>query len=78
MTPPPRTMPSPLTVFHRGFALQIRHSATAFGFVIEHAGLALHRSATDFHTAGAADRAARRFIDDALGSFEVASEALAA
>lgn len=78
MTPTTSAMPSPLTVFHRGFELQIRHSATAFGFAIEHAGLALHRSVADFRTAGAADRAARRFIDDALGSFEVATEALAA
>lgn len=78
MTPAPSTMPSPLTVFHCGFAVQICHSATAFGFVVEHAGLALHRSAADYATAGAADRAARRFIDDALGSFSVATEAMAA
>lgn len=77
MMPPSRPMPAPLTVFHRGFALQIRYAEDAFGYVIEHAGLPLHHSA-DFQSAGAADRAARRFIDDALGSYEHATEAMTA
>ena len=77
MTPASLPMSAPLTVFHRGFSLQIRFSKDAFGYVIEHAGLPLHTSA-DFRSAGAADRAARRFIADALGAYDYAAAEMAA
>ena len=65
---PSAPMSAPLTLSHRGFALQIRFGDDAYGYVIDHAGLTLH-AAADFRSAGAADRAARCFIDDALGAF---------
>lgn len=73
----PASMSAPLTLFHRGFALQIRFGDDAYGYVIDHAGLTLH-AAADFRTAGAADRAARRFVDDALGAFAYAEAEMAA
>ena len=74
---PSTPMSAPLTLSHRGFALQIRFEGEAYGYAIEHAGLPLH-AAADFRSAGAADRAARRFIDDALGAFAHAEAELAA
>ena len=66
---------SPLTVYHRGFSLALsqkpgRYGPRSFGFEIHHRGLLLHTSPGAFGTAGNAERAGRRFIDDALGAFE--------
>lgn len=74
---PLASMSAPLTLSHRGFALQIRFGADGYSYVIDHAGLTLH-AAADFRSAGAADRAARRFVDDALGAFAHAEAELAA
>jgi hypothetical protein len=68
---------------HRGFALDISRAAGldgdgVFAFTVVHQGLPLHRSRADFRSAVAADRAARRFIDDALCAFDYATSSLAA
>ena len=63
---------------HRGFELRLRANASTFAFEIGHHDLTLHASASDYQTPHAAERAARRFVDDALGAFSAASEALAA
>lgn len=49
-----------------------------FAFTIAHRGLRLHTSTPDFRSPTAADRAARMFVDDALGAYDYASHALAA
>ncbi len=65
---------------HRGFELSIRRvpGAGAFAFAVSHLGLALHASRAEFGTAVSADRAARRFVDDALRVFDASPTALAA
>ena len=65
---------------HRGFELSIRRASNgeAFSFAVTHHGLALHRSAPEFRTPMSADRAARRFVDDALTVFDTSSASLAA
>lgn len=60
---------------HRGFAVSVRrepgrHGGSSFGYAIAHQGLDLHASAAEFRTPQAADRAARRFVDDALAAFD--------
>lgn len=62
----PQTAP----LVHRGFELWLRAGDEAFGFEIGHHALTLHASAVDFRTPFAAERAARRFVDDALGVFD--------
>ncbi|HLT46891.1 MAG TPA: hypothetical protein VK002_06645 [Rubricoccaceae bacterium] len=64
---------SPLTVYHRGFALAVlqrlgRSGARGFGFEVRHRGLLLHASPGAYGTATEAEGAARRLIDDALGA----------
>ena len=63
---------------HRGFELRLRTAADTFAFEIGHHDLTLHASPAAYRTPHAAERAARRFVDDALGAFEVASSRLAA
>lgn len=68
---------SPLTVYHRGFAVWLRRmhgrfGAGSFGYVIRHRGLVLHASGGAYGSAASAARAARRFVDDALGAFDLA------
>ena len=81
----PQPMPSltpALTSAHRGFVYALHRSADdeamAFAFSIAHRGLRLHTSSPDFRSPAAADRAARLFVDDALGAYDHASHALAA
>ncbi|HEX8386112.1 MAG TPA: hypothetical protein VF576_08010 [Rubricoccaceae bacterium] len=73
-------MPTRQTFYHRGFSLEIRRSpsGSGFSFAIAQDGLPLHTSRPDFGTAGSADRAARQFVDDALGASDYATQALAA
>ena len=63
---------------HRGFQLRLRAEAGTFAFEVRDHELSLHTSAPDFRSAHAAERAARRFVDDALGAFTAATKALAA
>ena len=65
---------------HRGFSLEIRCSPSGggFAFAIAQDWYPLHTSRADYATAISADRAARRFVDDALGAFDYATQALAA
>ena len=65
---------------HRGFELTIRRSPAldAFEFVVRHLGLDLHASSPDFRTVMSAERAARRFVDEALQVFDTSTTALAA
>lgn len=74
------SVPTRQAFHHRGFSLDIRRasSGAGFSFAIAQDGFPLHTSRADFGTAGSADRAARQFIDDALGAFEHATQALAA
>ena len=63
-----------MTLRHRGFAIHVEGSAErAYRFEIAHRGHPLHTSAPEHLTASSASRTARRFIDDALGSFEYAT-----
>ena len=68
-----------LELFHRGFALrieQVQDGSDGYAFRIESRGLALHTSGADYRTPQSAERAARLFVDDALGGFEHATRAL--
>lgn len=84
-TPPVPVLPTsrPVTsdcalLTHRGFQLRLRAQAgSGFAVAIEDAGLTLHTE-TGHRSAFAAERAARRFVDDALGVFDVATSSLAA
>ncbi len=84
VSPSPKAKMSPRSpLSHRGFNLNICRSMGldgdgVFAYTVAHHDLALHRSRADFRSAGAADRAARRFIDDALGAFDHAATSLAA
>lgn len=76
-----RLVPANLVFQHRGFHLRVDRASGRFGpqsfrYTINHLGATLHQSAPDFGSAESADRAARRFIDDALGSFAYADEHL--
>ena len=76
-----RPVPVNLVFQHRGFHLRVDRAAGRFGpqsfsFTIDHLDAPLHQSAADFGSAESADRAARQFIDEALGSFEYAYEHL--
>lgn len=73
-------MPAPSPLRHRGFELMVRREAggSPLSFRVSHRGLPLHTSRPDFRTAVSAERAARQFVDDALGAFDAASSTLAA
>ena len=71
-------VPTRHTFHHRGFSLQIRRVEAGYAFTIRQGGSELHTSRAEFGTAVSADRAARQFVDDALVSFEFATQALAA
>ena len=81
---PQPTSPSftPLTSAHRGFVYALHRSEgddeIRFAFSISHLSLVLHTSRPTFRSAASADRAARQFVDDALGAFNHAEHALAA
>ena len=87
---PAPSVPTRQVFCHRGFSLAIRRSDASAGgtqaggrpagyaFTIAQNGYTLHTSRADFATAGSADRAARCFVDDALGAFDVATQALEA
>lgn len=79
-SPRPLHVRMPLPLRHRGFELALRREseAGAFAFRVSHLGLDLHTSRPGFGTATAAERAARQFVDDALGAFGHAAQALAA
>ena len=65
-----------LELYHRGFALRIEQAqdgSDGYAFAIENRGLVLHTSAADYRTPQSAERAARVFIDDALGGYEHAT-----
>ena len=70
-TPRPVTSDRP-TLTHRGFRLRLRAAAAGFAVAIEHAGLTLHTE-SGHRSAFGAERAARRFVDDALGVFDSAA-----
>ena len=65
-------------LFHRGFELRLRATEDTFAFEVGDCELTLHASAATFHSPHAAERAGRRFVDDALGAFDAASARLAA
>ena len=70
---------SNLRLHHRGFALRLEQAqdgSDRYSFSIESRGYTLHTSASDFRTAQSAERAARVFVDDALGGYERATRAL--
>lgn len=67
--------PDTAPLVHRGFELRLRSADESFGFEIGHHALTLHASAPSFRTPFAAERAARRFVDDALGAFDSARAA---
>ena len=70
---------SRLQLRHRGFDLEVTRSqdgSDSYAFSIRHDGLTLHASPSEFRTPQSAERAARVFIDDALGGFEYATRAL--
>ena len=54
---------------HRGFHLRPHPAGAGFAVVIEHLGLALHTE-SGHRSAFSAERAARQFVDDALGVFD--------
>ena len=66
---------APLATRHRGFDVVLHCTGGAhddgFAFTVRHDGLDLHTSAADYGSANRADRAARRFIDDALCVFDL-------
>lgn len=68
-----------LTLHHKGFDILIRQASRTgerpYGYTIRHQGLDLHRIDGTFGAAASADRAARQFIDDALGAYGFAQDA---
>ena len=82
MPPAPRPAPMPARPLlrHRGFEFAVRPGpgGAPFAFAISHRGLQLHASTPEFRSAVSADRAARRFVDDALGVFAYGEAAAAA
>ncbi len=64
---------------HRGFDLRLCiGDGGRFAFAVDHFGLTLHASEASFSTPHSAERAARRFVDDALGAYDYAARALTA
>jgi hypothetical protein len=81
MTPAPLLRDAhPPRLRHRGFELALRREGAGgpFAFHVSHLGLRLHSSRPGFGTAPAAERAARRFVDDALGAYGAAVRPAAA
>ena len=75
----PALMPARPALRHRGFELAVRPATgSGFAFAVLHRGLQLHASTPAFRSAVSADRAARRFVDDALGVFAYGEAAAAA
>lgn len=64
--------------YHRGFALEIRRVRSGYAFAIAQGEFSLHTSRPDYATPQSADRAARRFVDDALGAYDYATQAIEA
>ncbi|MDT0632308.1 hypothetical protein RQM47_06620 [Rubrivirga sp. S365] len=73
-------MPARPILRHRGFDVVVQSvpEGTRFAFAVLHRGLQLHASTPEFRSAVSADRAARRFVDDALGVFAFGEAAAAA
>ena len=68
-----------IELYHRGFAIHVtkaQDGSDRFSFRIDSRGLDLHTSASEYLSAHGAERAARVFIDDALGGFDYATRAL--
>ena len=83
ISPVPAVLPAPpvptrQVFYHRGVSIEICRTAGRYAFVIAQDGHALHTCRPDFATPQSAERAARQFVDDALGAFEVATQALEA
>lgn len=83
MPQPTSPFTSSLTSAHRGFIYALHRmeadtDEVRFAFSIAHRGLRLHTSSADFRSPSAADRAARQFVNDALGAYDHATHALAA
>ena len=83
ITPVPAVLPVPSVptrqaFYHRGFSLEIRRAPSGYAFSVRQGEHALHTSRAAFGTPGSADRAARQFVDDALGAFDFATQALEA
>ena len=80
MIPPVPTVTSARSSYgHRGFDLRLCPGGSGqFAFEVGHLGLTLHASEAAFRTPVSAERAARRFVDDALGSYDHAARSLAA
>lgn len=64
-------MPARPMLRHRGFDVVVQSGPQGahFAFAVSHRGLQLHASTPEFRSAVSADRAARRFVDDALSVF---------
>ena len=75
---PAPPVPTRHTFHHRGFSLEIRRAPAGYAFELRQGADTLHTSRADFATPISADRAARQFVDDALFSFEFATQALEA
>ena len=70
VTVTPTPMPTRTPLRHRGFDFAVQPGPKGtFAFAVSHRGLPLHASASEFRSVVSADRAARRFVDDALGVF---------
>ncbi len=70
MLPTSRAVTSARTpLYHRGFRLQPYRAETGYSVAIEHLDLTLHTE-SGHRSAFSAERAARQFVDDALGVFE--------
>ncbi len=74
----PLVTPARSVFVHRGFELRLHAADDAFAFEIGHHDLTLHASTCDFRSPHAAERAGRRFVDDALGAFDAASSSFSA
>lgn len=72
------SVPTRHALYHRGFALEIRRVRTGYAFAIAQDEFPLHSSRPDYATPQSADRAARRFVDDALGAYDYATQAVEA
>lgn len=70
LQPPPAVTSTRAPLCHRGFDLHLRPAGPEFSVVVEHLGLTLHTE-TGHRSAFSAERAARQFVDDALGVFDL-------